>query len=90
MHIGSDINKEAPERRAISGDDERLSGCSLTCATASALEMMGSRGGSGCGRGWGWLAGDGGRESVEVCTRLHYPADLVMTAGAQEERSSRG
>lgn len=26
----------------------------------------------------------------EVCTRLHYPADLVMTAGAQEQRSSKG
>lgn len=26
----------------------------------------------------------------EVCVRPHYPADLVMTAGAQEERSSRG
>lgn len=38
------------------------------------------------------LVGGGrrGDESVEVCTRLHYPADLVMTAGAQEERSSRG
>lgn len=35
----------------------------------------------GGGAGWG---------GVEVCTRLHYPADLVMTAGAQEERSSRG
>lgn len=39
------------------------------------------------------LGGEGGccgGEAVEVCTRLHYPADLVMTAGAQEERSSRG
>lgn len=26
----------------------------------------------------------------EVCARLHYPADLVMTAGAQEERGSGG
>lgn len=41
------------------------------------------------GGGAGWW-GTGGAESVEVCTRLHYPADLVMTAGAQEERSSRG
>ena len=42
-----------------------------------------------CGySGVGWevaLGGDSGRcggETVEVCTRLHYPADLVMTAGA--------
>lgn len=28
--------------------------------------------------------------AAELCARLHYPADLVMTAGAQEERSSRG
>lgn len=43
-------------------------------------------GAGGGGAGW---RGRGG-ESVEVCTRLHYPADLVMTAGAQEERSSKG
>lgn len=45
-------------------------------------------------RGGGvWLCredGCCGGAVVEVCTRLHYPADLVMTAGAQEERSSRG
>lgn len=49
-------------------------------------------GGSGCGGGG---CGGGRRRvlrghAVEVCARLHYPADLVMTAGAQEERSSRG
>lgn len=27
---------------------------------------------------------------VELCARLHYPADLVMTAGAQEEGSRVG
>ena len=36
------------------------------------------------------VAGLGGGQAGEVCARLHYPADLVMTAGAQEERSGRG
>lgn len=59
LHIGSDINKEAQERRAISGDDERLSGWSLTCVAVTGDSGCGGGGGeewgfSGvCRRGWG-------------------------------------
>lgn len=49
-------------------------------------------GGGGC-EGGGGGGGEGGclrGQAVGLCARLHYPADLVMTAGAQEERSGRG
>lgn len=53
---------------------------------------MAVTGDSGCGGGgreeWGFSGVC--RRGGEVCVRPHYPADLVMTAGAQEERSSRG
>lgn len=48
-------------------------------------------GDSGCGGGGGsWVCRVFADSGGEVCIRPHYPADLVMTAGAQEEHSSRG
>ena len=53
-------------------------------------EGSGRRSWGGGGGDEGGCCGAGGGQAGEVCARLHYPADLVMTAGAQEERSGRG
>lgn len=62
------------------------------CGCSTERVKKAEEGGSGCmsvceGGGLGRVLQG---HAVELCARLHYPADLVMTAAAQEERSGSG